>query len=129
MSITYTTFLTESLPGGQTRTYRGYAIGNGIIFNALATLTVGGQTIPILDYELFIPNMTLAHFSGLSWSVMDTYDWGLGQKRYVRQRVINALVFPFGPLGTLTEVLRTTQQQIPNAVEMITNMQVNWAPV
>lgn len=129
MPITYTTFLTENLPGGQARVYRGYALGNGIVFNALATLTIGGQAIPILDYELFVPNMTLAHFSGLTWTVMDTYDWGMGQKRYIRQCIINALIFPFAPMGTLTEVLRTTKQQIPNAVEMITNLQVNWAPV
>lgn len=129
MSITYTTFLTESLPGGQARTYRGYALGNGIIFNMVATLTVSGHTIPVLDYELFIPNMTLAHFAGLTWSVMDTVDLGLGQKRYIRHCVINALVFPFGALGTLVEVLRTTKQAIPNAFEMLTNVQVNWAPV
>jgi len=129
MPITYTTLLTENLPGGQARTYRGYATGSGIILNTVATMTIGGHTVQVLDNEHFIPGLTLAHLTGLAWTTVDTVDLSLGQKRYVRNYQVLALVFPFAPIGTLVEVLKTVIQQIPNAVEMLTSMQINWAPV
>ena len=134
MPITYTTLLTDVYPapalgGGQARVYRGYAIGSGIILNAVATMTIGGHTIQVLDNERFIPGLSLAHLLSLAWTTVDTVDLGLGQKRYVRNYSVLALAFPFAPMGTLVEVLKTAIQQMPNAVEMLTSMQINWAPV
>jgi hypothetical protein len=104
MAITYTTFLTENPTSNIQRIYRGYLIsGVGVVLNVIVKINPSQGDNRVSDKEVFIPGATLASFSGMSWTTVDTVNLGNGQKRVVRNYTIPAA------LGTLIELLRTVK--------------------
>lgn len=103
MTISYTTFLTESPNSNTQRIYRGYEIaGVGVVFNVLVKVNPSQGDFRSVDSEVFVPGATLADFSGMSWSTVDTTSLDAGQKRYVR-------TYTVGGLGQLIELIRSVK--------------------
>lgn len=91
MAVTYTTLKTENLGNDQERVIRGYEVtGLGTILNSIVRLTIKAPfTSDVVQYisdkEVFLPGVSLAALTGLSFTVLDTVTLDGGQKRVIRE--------------------------------------------
>lgn len=122
MPLSYTTFLTESLPNDQVRTYRGYetALGNtpGVIFNVQYSRL--SLPLVVFDKELFIPGATLSVFLGMAWVIVDDVALPYNQRRIVRTFTLPSGQKVFEVYDTITYTAPTTMESV-TAVQLYTS--------
>lgn len=89
MALTYSTLITENLGDNQVRYVRAYDVPSGVAFNIYVELTVKAPyqedtRQPIVDEEIFVPDVTVSGLAGLSFTTIDSTALDGGQKRTVR---------------------------------------------